>query len=158
MSEVKIKKAYAAIVTLIQENADKTVADILPDVIALASAKTGAGGGKATTFHRDDEGVVVAIFCYYHKKWEIVSEVDYGKKANSPSGLNSMCKEGVSHWTKQQREAKAAESALLTQVADGELAPADIPAEQERIAEEAKEVVAREDEHGFDSLEEAGLE
>ena len=80
--------------------------------------------------------------------------VEFGKKATSPTGMNNMCKEGVSNWTKQQRDVKAQEAALLSRVTSGNLAVEDIPAEQERIAEEAKIVAPREDAYGFETLEE----
>ena len=149
-----IKKAFVDIVELLQANEDARVGDILPSVIELTQAKTGAGGGKASTFHRNEQGDVVAIKCYYHGLWMDPRVADFGKKATSPTGLNNLCKDGMSKWTKQQREAKATEAELLTRVAEGELAPEDIPAEQERIKEEAKRVEPREDVYGFETLEE----
>ena len=149
-----IKKAYTAIVELLQTNQDAQVSDILEDVIALAAAKTGSGGGKATKFHRNEEGEVVAVQCYYHKLWMDPRVVEFGKKATSPTGLNNMCKDGVSKWTKQQREAKAAEAALLDQVSSGELAVEDIANAQAEIAEQAGRIEPREDGYGFETLEE----
>lgn len=149
-----IKKAYVDIVELLQSNEDARVGDILPQVITLAAAKTGAGGGKATAFHRDEHGEVVAIKCYYHKLWMDPRVVEFGKKATSPTGLNNMCKDGVSKWTKQQREVKAGEASLLARVSDGSLAVEDIASEQERIAEEARRIEPREDGYGFETLEE----
>lgn len=149
-----IKKAYQPIVELLQANEDAKVSDILQDVIDLSSAKTGAGGGKATAFHRNEEGEVSAIKCYYHKLWMDPAVVEFGKKATSPTGLNNMCKDGVSKWTKQQREAKAQEAELLSRVASGDLAVEDIAEEQERIAEESARIEPREDGYGFETLEE----
>lgn len=149
-----IKKAYQSIVELLQANEDARVGDILPEVVELAAAKTGAGGGKATAFHRNEEGEVVAIKCYYHKLWMDPRVVEFGKKATSPTGMNNMCKDGVSKWTKQQREAKSAEAELLNRVAAGDLAVEDIAGEQERIAEEAQRIEPREDDYGFETLEE----
>lgn len=135
-----IKKAYVAIVDLLRANKGATVNDILPQVEELCAAKVGTGGGKASTFHRDDEGNVVAIQCYYHKRWFRVDETEFGKKASSASGFNSMSKDGQSKWNKQQAEAKKAEAGLLDQVMAGELAPEDIPGEKERIAQDAKRI------------------
>lgn len=154
MTTPTIKKAYVAIVELLQENKDALVSEVLDQVIALSAAKTGAGGGKATAFHRNEEGEVVAIKCYYHKLWMDPAVVEFGKKATSPTGLNNMCKDGVSKWTKQQREAKAAEAELLNLVASGELAVEDIAGEQERIAELTQRIEPREDGYGFETLEE----
>lgn len=153
-----IKKAYLAIVTVlttaVEADENATIASVLDEVTALAAAKTGSGGGKATAFHRDENGEVVAIKCYYHKLWMDPRVVEFGKKATSPTGMNNMCKEGVSNWTKQQREVKTQEAELLGRVTSGDLAVEDIPAEQERIAEEAKLVNPREDGYGFETLEE----
>ena len=153
-----IKKAYQAILsvltTAVEADENATIASVLDEVTTLAAAKTGSGGGKATAFHRDENGEVVAIKCYYHKLWMDPRVVEFGKKATSPTGMNNMCKDGVSKWTKQQRDVKAQEAELLGRVTSGDLAVEDIPAEQERIAEEAKAILPREDEYGFETLEE----
>lgn len=149
-----IKKAYVDIVDLLEANGDAQVSDILPEVIKLASAKTGSGGGKATVFHRDEDGDVVAIRCYYHKLWMDPRVVEFGKKATSPTGYNNMCKDGVSKWTKQQREAKQAEGTLLADVAAGELAVENIASAQEEIATNAARIEPREDGYGFETVEE----
>lgn len=149
-----IKKAYVAIVEVLQANLDAKVEDVLPQVIELAQAKTGSGGGKATTFHKNEAGEVVAIKCYAHDLWMDPRVAEFGAKTSSPTGLNNMCKDGVNKWTTAQRKKKNAESDLLTRVAAGELAPEDIAAEQERIAEEANTIEPREDGYGFETLEE----
>lgn len=149
-----IKKAYVEIVDLLRSNEHAQVSEVLPEVIAIASAKSGAGGGKATQFHRNEQGEVVAIRCYYHKLWMDPRIAEFGNKATSPTGLNNMCKDGVSKWTKQRREAKAAEAQLLTDVAAGTIAVTDIANEQARIAEEAARIEPREDGYGFETLEE----
>ena len=149
-----VKKAYVEIVELLESNLGVTVEEILPEVIKLAQAKTGAGGGKATVFQRNEDGEVVAIKCYYHKLWMDPRVVEFGKKATSPTGLNNMCKDGVSKWTKQQREVKLAESNILAQVTAGDLPVEEIADEQARIAEEASRVEAREDGYGFETVEE----
>ena len=52
--------------------------------------------------------------------------VEFGKKASSPTGLNSMCKAGVSAWTSQQREASKAKEQLLVDLQAGEITSDDI--------------------------------
>ena len=147
----KIKKAYAEIIEFLTENADKKVSTILDDVIGMASAKAGGGAsGGATTVRRDEDGNVVAVFCYYHKQWEDISVAEYGAKASSATGLNNMCKEGVSQYTKQQRAAKKANEELLQRVADGEVKVGEIATEQAALDEARYAIVAREDGHGDD--------
>ena len=144
-----VKKQYEEIHALLEANTNKKVSTIMPQLIELMQRKNNSSG-QANTFIRDDEGNVVAIYCYYHKQWELLSECEYGKKATSATGYNTMCKEGVSKWTKQQRVKKQAEAGLLDRVIAGELSTDDIPNEQVRLAEEAKIIVPREDGHGTD--------
>lgn len=136
--QVNVRKAYQELYAVLEANQDKEVKAILPDLLPLM--QTRSGGGAATTFHRNEEGEVIAIRCYYHKLWMDPRLVEFGRRATSATGLNNMCKAGVSHWTKQQRELKAAEGALLERVASGELAPADIGAEQAKIQEHAARI------------------
>ena len=158
MSTPTIKKAYEAIINALkaamEANIEATIESVIDEIVTLASAKSGAGGGKATQFHRNEEGIVVAIKCYYHKLWMDPEVVEFGKKATSATGLNNMCKEGVSKWTAQQRAAKLAGAELLDQVVAGTLLAEDIPAAQKRIADECAVIVPREDSYGFETLEE----
>tara|TARA_R110000824_G_C15233132_1_gene679128 strand:- start:41060 stop:41554 length:495 start_codon:yes stop_codon:yes gene_type:complete len=148
-----IKKAFVEIVETLQANANELVGDILPQIVALASAKTGGGGGKATTFHKNEDGVIVAIRCYYHGLWMSPEVAEFGKKASSATGFNSMCKDGVSKWTKQERTAKAAKEQLLQDVMSEELASTDLADAMANVEAERELRVAREDAYGFDSLE-----
>lgn len=148
-----VKKAFQPLIDFLEANADKKVKSILNEVIELTKASTNRMEGSS--FIKDSEGNVVAIHDYYFKRWmPLVGEkaVDFGQKVKSATGLNTMCKEGVSHWTKQQREAKNGLAALLGKVASGELAPTDIAAEQAKL-EEARKAIAP-TELGFATQEE----
>lgn len=153
-----IKKAFAPIVDALRAAMDANpkvrVADVLDQVVDLASAKTGAGGGKATTFHRDEAGNVVAVKCYYHEKWMDPRVAEFGLKKSSASGFNSMCKDGMSKWTKQNAGLKKGKEELLARVQTGDVAPDQIADEMARLEQEAKVIVPREDGYGFDTLEE----
>tara|TARA_R110000851_G_scaffold14313_4_gene48488 strand:- start:290 stop:784 length:495 start_codon:yes stop_codon:yes gene_type:complete len=149
-----IKKAYTDIIDFLQSNDDQLVSDILPEVVAMASAKAGGGGSRATTFHRNEEGLVVGVKCYYFGTWMSPEVVAFGKKASSATGFNSMCKEGVSHWTKQQSTFSKARAVLLDQVMAGEVAAEDLAAITAELEEAKTAVTPREDEYGFASLEE----
>lgn len=153
MTTSNIKKDYVELVELLQANQNKKVSTIMDDIIALTTRKSGGGANGSTVYRVNGE--VVAIYCYYHKKYELISHVDYGKKANTASGLNTMCKEGVSNWTKQQRTAKKAESDLLNQLAEGKIEPSELTALRADIDETKSSIIAREDEsHSFDTIEE----
>lgn len=144
-----VKKAYTEIVALLEANKDKKVSSILDQVIELASAKTNRAEGS--TFIKDVQGNVVAIFDYYFKRWmPLVGDkaVEFGKKDKTATGLNTMCKEGVSIWTKQQNDAKKALATLLNKVAAGEVKPADIAKAQEEIETARKSINFPMDENG----------
>jgi len=123
-----IKKAYIDIIALLEANKSKKVSTILEEVTQLASSKV-----ATKTFRTNEAGEVTEIFCYYHKEWELVSEHEYGAKASSATGLNSMCKVGVNAWTKQQRVAKQEKEELLMRVASGEVEPANLTDELAKI-------------------------
>lgn len=147
-----IKKQFEELYALLEANKSKKVSTIMPEIIALMSSKSG-GSDIGKTFLKDDNGEVYAVFCYYHKKWELTSVAEYGTKTNTATGLNTMCKEGVSSWSKQQRAYKKRNEDLLQLIAIGELSSEDLPAllEQAELARKAIEV--RNDEHGFDTVE-----
>ena len=110
-----IKKDFQALVDFLETNQNKKVATILEQLREMCSQQ------NTVTFKKDAEGNVTEVFCYYHKRWELVSEHEYGKKAsNKATGLNTMCKVGLNQWTKQQSTAKKAREQVLTRLASGE--------------------------------------
>ncbi len=147
-----VKKQYEELYAFLEANKAKKVSTVLPQLVEMMQRKNNASG-QANTFVKDEDGNVIAIYCYYHKKWELVSEATYGAKKGTATGYNTMCKEGVSQWTKQQRAKKQAEAEILNRVASGELAVEDIASEQDKLAEVAKEVTPREDGHGYVDVE-----
>ncbi len=141
MTEARIKKAYVEIIDFLEANGDKKVKTIIADVIKLVAAKGAGGGGGITSFHKNEAGDVVAIRDYYFQLWISPGVVEFGAKASSPTGLNNMCKEGVSNWTKQQRVARVAKEDLLGKIASEEIPAKELPAELAKI-EEARGAVA----------------
>lgn len=104
------------IIAILEENKNRKVSSVSGDIINILNQLNVAnksGTRQAKNFIKDEEGNVVAIFCYYHKRWEIVANdfqygIEYGKKAsNKATGLSTMCKEGVKHWTKANRAINA---------------------------------------------------
>lgn len=134
-----IKKAFIELHALLVSNEDKKVKSIIAEAIEIMSAK--GAGGAASSIHRGEDGTILAIMDYYFKKWLPIEFVEYGAKANSASGLNTMCKLGTSLWTKQQREFKKGKETLLEQVAAGDVLPTEIQAELDKL-EEARGYVA----------------
>ena len=149
-----IKKAFQPIFEVLNANLDAPVSDVIEQLTALASAKTGGGGGKATNFHKLEDGTVVGVKCYYHGLWMDPRVAEFGNKTSSPTGLNNMCKDGVNKWTKQDRALKALQQELLSEITAGTLAPADVAEVQAQREDEIRQVVPREDGYGFATLEE----
>ena len=101
------------VLSILNENSNKKVSSIITLIDELqVVVKT----KKMKTFLLDSENRPFAIFCYYHKQWELLSETEYGVKTKSTTGLNTMCKVGVNLWTKQQTIAKKQESVLLEKI------------------------------------------
>jgi hypothetical protein len=147
---MSVKKVFQDVVDFLQSNADAVVSDLMPTIVDMCSNKR---GGDANVL-RNSAGEVVAIFCSYHKKWEMLDEVEFGLKTSSVTGYNNMCKEGLSNWTKQQNAAKKASLSILEEVEAGTLAVEDIAKRREEIEAERSVTVAREDGKGYDTLEE----
>ena len=149
-----VKKVYEPLMQLLLDNQDMKVSTLMPALVKLMQAKKG-GSDTGKTFLKDDEGNVIAVFCYYHKKWELVEHVAYGLKANTATGLNTMCKEGTSAWSKQQRDFKKAKESLLMQVCEGLLSGEELP-EQMELAEEGRKLIVEGSlqEYNFASMDE----
>lgn len=125
---MNIKKPYVEVVEFLMANENKKVSSIIGEILLMCESKK-----TDSTVIKDSDGNIVAIYCWYHKQWEIVKDVPYGAKANSTTGYNTMCKVGVSKWTKAQRDAKQALADLLTKVGKGEVEPTDIVKLQQDI-------------------------
>jgi hypothetical protein len=124
---MSIKKVYVELVELLESNSNKKVSAIMDEIRALCESKT----QTSASIYIDDK--LIAIFCYYHKQWELVDEVEYGSKKSSATGLNTMCKVGVSQWTKQQRIAKQETANILTLLMEERIKPTDIEGMKEDI-------------------------
>ncbi len=143
-----IKKAYVELVAFLEDNKTKKVSTILEELKAMCEAKNSSGSDTGSTFIKNDQDEVVAIFCYYFKRWMPLCDVEFGAKKNTASGFNTMCKSGVSKWTKQQRVAKVAKEKLLDQLADGSITVEQLPELQASI-EEARKAIAECEEVNF---------
>ena len=123
-----IKKDFVELVNFLETNKNKKVETILDLVREMCSQKV------ETTFKKDENGNVTHVFCYYHKVWEDVSQVEYGKKAsNKATGLNTMCKVGLNQWSKQQRVAQKEKNELLEKMAKGEVTQEEFTQELDAI-------------------------
>lgn len=142
---MNIKKNFVEIIAFLEANQDKKIKSILEEVKTLCSAKSSGGSEIGTTFLKDENDNTIAIFCYYFKKWMPLGQVEFGQKVNTASGYNTMCKEGVSNWTKQQRQASQEKENLLTQLSEGTITVEDLPRLQAEIEERRKVIVTPKD-------------
>lgn len=143
----KAKKVFEPIIAILfaalATNPKVRVSEVIDKITEACRARVGEGaGGKATTFHKNEAGVVVGIRDFYFQKWFDPRVVPTGAKANTPSGYNSMSKAGLNQWTKQQNEAKKAKDALLAAVGAGEVASTDIGAKLQEIEDARNAVIA----------------
>lgn len=141
-----IKKIYQEVHAILSANENKKVKDILHLLEPIMEAQQ-----RDKNHFEDQHGLW--IFCYYHKEWELTSQVEYGKKANTATGLNSMCKVGTNQWTKQQREFKKFKSELLDKVASGEISADQIEGEIEKLEEDKNRIVPLWESHWDEALQ-----
>ena len=146
---MSIKKDYVELVDFLKFNKDKKVSTLLDQIELMCSAKV-----KNSTSMYTEEGKLIAIYCYYHKQWELVDEVVYGKKSTSKTGLNTMCKIGTSKWTKQQKQAKEAEANILQGIVSGKIKPEEIVNYQADIEEVRVSIDTTDMPRGFKTEEE----
>jgi len=146
---INTKKAYVELVEFLEANKNKKVATILDEVKAMTRQKA-----SQKTFLTNKAGEVIAIYCYYHKQWEMLSDVEYGKKASSSTGFNTMCKIGVSKWTKQNRAVKQVGSIVLSMLESGKIGTDEIAETKAKLVNEAKQIDVEDMPHGFDTIEE----
>lgn len=151
---MNVKKQFAEIYKLLEENSNRKVSTILPQLAALMSTKTAGGSDIGRTYLKDGDRTY-AVYCYYHKKWELTDVAEYGSKLNTATGFNTMCKEGVSAWTKQQRAFKKQREALLMQLLANEIEKDEFDSALAIAEEERKAIEVRCDEHGYETAEEA---
>ena len=148
-----IKKAYVELIDFLTTNKDKKVSTILGDVQEMCSAKS--AGGVATTVHRNEAGDITHVRCSYFKQWMPLSHVEFGRKAGSASGLNPMCKEGTSNFSKQQREFRKGKEALMDQLVEEQITADEYKASIAKLEEVRTSIIPRRDGIGFDTIEEA---
>jgi len=140
-----IKKGYLEVYDILVKNEDKKISSIMNQLIPIMESQQ-----RDKNHFENRYGLWV--FCYYHKEWELTTQVEYGRKVNTATGLNSMCKVGTNQWTKQQREFKRDKANLLEQVAEGNLAIEDINDKIAELEETKYRIVSLTDHHFIEAL------
>lgn len=116
-----IKKQFISIYNIIEIHKDKFSKTLYKQLVDECTSRV-----LTQTFRTNDEGTL-EIFCWYHKEWEDTEIIAYGSKKGTKTGLNTFCKQGVSHWTKQQREFKHGKEMLIEQLMSGDIEQDDLP-------------------------------
>jgi len=147
---MKTLNNYSSVVEFLEANKTKKVSTILEELLAFEIKSTSS---RTTTSHYVEDNLI-AIYCYYHKQWELVSEVEYGKKASSTTGLNSMCKIGVKKWTLQQKKIKMVNETILEMLTSGELLLEDLPTTKQSMIEDCKVIDDEDMPFGYQDLSE----
>lgn len=154
---MKVKKSFQAIHNLLEQNKDSKIGDIWPQISELLETKSTVGRGAAPQYKINEEGEVIAIMCYYFKKWFDPRIMPFGSKAGSKTGLSNMCKEGTKHFVTRNNDIKNVSATVLTSIIEGEIGPNDAEARKAELIAEAKiikESTSVEGYPGFNTLEE----
>lgn len=152
-----IKKDYKDIMSLFAQSitlgSEQERQALYNQALELVSSKKSNGSGSASTAYFDPvTRELIAVYCYYHKQWELVSHIEYGKKSGTKTGLNTMCKEGTSAWTKQYRKAQKLKDELAQKLLRDEITKDEYAEQYEAINNPAIEPHGDED-HSFATLD-----
>lgn len=146
----KIKQALQPALKFLQENKDRTVAEIMPGFLELAVSRP--GGGRATTHHKNEAGEVDAILCYYYKKWMHPEKGGFSK-VKTGFGYNTSCACGAAKGSKQNRDYVEGGKQMLVDLTSRTLSVDDMPTRQAELEAAKVAIIPREDGYGFDTLE-----
>lgn len=152
-----IKKDYKDIMSLFAQSitlgSEQERQALYNQALELVSSKKSNGSGSASTAYFDPvTRELIAVYCYYHKQWELVSHIEYGKKSGTKTGLNTMCKEGTSAWTKQYRKSQKLKDELAQKLLRDEITKDEYAEQYEAINNPAIEPHGDED-HSFATLD-----
>lgn len=148
-----IKKGFVELHEILVNNKDKKIKDLMDQLLPIMESQQ-----RDKNHFEDEHGLWV--FCYYHKEWELAEfpdgsqgQVEYGRKVNTATGLNTMCKVGTNQWTKQQRDYKASKANLLNQVADGSIQVSELDDYIQALEDERKRIVPLLESHHEEALQ-----
>ena len=146
---MSINTKFTTIIALLQANQDKKVSEIFSEALKLAESSK-----KTKVSLQIKAGKTVAIFCYYHKQWELLADVPYGNKASSTTGYNTMCKCGVRHWTAQNNARKNVASKVLDELTAGTITVEQMTDRKAELLAELSTINTSDKPPGYATLEE----
>jgi len=139
---MQIKKQFTELITLLESNQEKMIKTILPQVLALCESKV-----ATLNCLFDKNKRAFAIYCYFHKQWEIVLEVDYSAVSKSPSGKSRLCKLGQKAFTAQQNAFKLVPSKVLELVESGKIKTSEIKETTSKLLQDTKTLIEETHQH-----------
>jgi len=156
MTTLTIKKDLQPLHNYLQSLENKKLtAKLINDIATqFLATKNNNGSGSRTTAYYDSNRNLVAVYCYYHKRWELVEHIAYGQKSGTKTGLNTMCKEGVSMWTKGNRAKVKAKDDLLALFTAGSIPSEDFKAQLAALDTDSTPEPHSDEEHSFATIEE----
>lgn len=120
-NKYKIKKIFVPLITMLVENSDVKVSDILESAQFMASIK--AKRSASGLFLTDTGKKPVAIRCYYFERWmPLVGDkaVTFGIKKSTVTGFNTMCSIGANAWNARNTNIKKIQSDMMSTLADAD--------------------------------------
>ncbi len=88
--KIKYKKAFEGILAILESNQNKKVSEIIEDIRDTCKKNKAGARPKAHL----QKGILF-LHCAYFNMWFNSEKQEFGKKGNSPTGKNNICKEGA---------------------------------------------------------------
>lgn len=118
-------KRYEKLVTLLEENQDKMVEAIMPEVYRV----TARSSRKQNSVLHDTDGNPVAIRCQFFRKWfplvgtEASERFSFAPRSHRNSGYAAECREAAKEIARQRRQREKRKKELTDKIVAGELNP-----------------------------------
>jgi len=126
---MEVKSEFEKIMSFLVKNSGENVKTVLPGVIEIFFPDNRGRKNPNKSFLCDIQGNVIAIRDSYFKRWmPLVGEqaVEFASNATSTTGLHYMCREGTSHWSRQQCRSKKTYTKFIDGLVGGTITIYDI--------------------------------
>lgn len=149
--EKATKKSYSNIVDYLEAKKGQLITDDIMQTIYSLTNQKNSQSSKA--IYQDDK--LIAIYCWQHKQFELLDEVEYGLKASSSTGYNTFCKIAVRVWTTKQKMLKAVAVDVLKDVEAKKIDVKEIKAEMSKRRAKIETAVDMKKPKGYETEAEA---
>lgn len=147
-----LRPLYEELLNIVNTTPDMPASKVLVKLTPYIRKKSGKGSrsGKLAVYDQAT-GLPRALFCTYHKKWELVPAAHYTKKSTSPTGYATACAEGTLYRRKQLADHRRSLAHLMNQITDGLITQAELKAANERDNLLLKRIIPRIDQNAYES-------